>query len=82
MKYKYLLLIKHYYLYVGDIHMVMEAGMAYRYRDSLTIGRPGDRIAARGDISRTRPDRTWGHPAPVQRVLGLFAGGKAPGAWR
>lgn len=35
-----------------------------------------------GDISRTLPDRPWGHTAPVQRVLGLFAESKAAGAWR
>jgi hypothetical protein len=34
-----------------------------------------------GEIFRTRPDRSWAHPAPYSMVPGLPVG-KAAGAWR
>jgi len=53
-------------------------GIATRYG----AGRSGDRIPARSEIFRTRPDRPWGPPSLLYNGYRVFPGGKAAGAWR
>jgi len=36
----------------------------------------------RGEIFRTRPDRSWGLPSLLYNGYRMFPGGKAAGAWR
>jgi len=45
----------------------------------LRAGRSGDRIQVWGEISRTRPVRLWGPPAPYTMSTGSFPGVKRPG---
>ena len=63
-------------MYCVGIGRDSSVGIATRYR----LDGPGIESGwggGRGEIFRTRPDRP-----PIQRVPGLFPGGKADGAWR
>jgi hypothetical protein len=57
-------------------------GERSRYSDSIRAGRSGDGIPVGGEISRTRPDRSWGPLSPLYNEYLAIPRDKAAGAWR
>ena len=61
----------------------LRAGIAQSvHRLATGVCRSGDRFPVGGEISCTRPDRSWGTSGLLYNGYRVFPGGKAAGAWR